>query len=251
MSSRQQPWPQGCRAAISLTFDDGLRSQRETAVALLKRYNLTATFYLIPRGDGWRQHLEHWLPVAEAGHEIGNHTTRHLCSRQRTGEPKGPNNLEGVGLDVVQQDILLAEERLRSVFGPGPRSFCYPCYQTHVGEGPTRQSYVPIVARHFPAARATGPYGSNHPASADLHHLWSWRCEGMTASTLIGHAERCAASGLWDIFTFHGIDEGHLSVSAVDLEVFLAYLDRRREDLWVAPVVAVAERIQQWREAAG
>lgn len=29
------PFPSGCRAAVSLTFDDGMRSQLEVAVPLL------------------------------------------------------------------------------------------------------------------------------------------------------------------------------------------------------------------------
>lgn len=243
----ERPWPRQCRGAISLTFDDGTPSQLEKVVPLLEKYRFSGTFYLIPRGDDWRAHLEKWRPVAAAGHEIGNHTTRHICSRQRTGGPKDQGCLEGATLEIIEQDIQLAEERLNAVFGPVERSFCYPCYQTHVGEGPTRQSYVPVVARRFKAARGTGPYGGNHYASADLHHLWSWRCEHMTAAELIGHAEHCAASGFWDVFTFHGIDEGHLSVSAFNFEQFLAHLDRRRDVLWTAPIITVANAILDWR----
>ncbi|MDT7892902.1 MAG: polysaccharide deacetylase family protein, partial [Armatimonadota bacterium] len=46
----ETPFPKGCRAAVSLTFDDGLKSQLEVAVPLLNDRGLRATFYLNPRG---------------------------------------------------------------------------------------------------------------------------------------------------------------------------------------------------------
>jgi peptidoglycan/xylan/chitin deacetylase (PgdA/CDA1 family) len=52
------PWPEGCEGAVSLTFDDGLRSQLETAIPLLDEHGLQTTFYLNPPHDGdeddWR-----------------------------------------------------------------------------------------------------------------------------------------------------------------------------------------------------
>src|ERR671931_2018435 len=57
-SSREGPWPGECRGAVSLTFDDGMRSQLETAIPLLDEHGLQATFYLNPPRDGdeddWR-----------------------------------------------------------------------------------------------------------------------------------------------------------------------------------------------------
>lgn len=242
-----RPWPRGCKGAVSLTFDDGMESHLHIALPLLEKYGLKATFYLIAGGEDWRAKLGRWNVAAQDGHELGNHTTRHLCSNQRSGVPAGPDNLEGVDLDTVEADILLAEERLRAVFGPVAHSFCYPCYQNHVGQGPTRQSYVPVVARHFTAARGLGLYGTNHPVSADLHYLWSWRCDEMNAAEMIGRAEEAAAAGHWDIFTFHGINEGHLNVTERDFERFLAHLDRRRDEIWTAPVIVVADAVRGWR----
>jgi peptidoglycan/xylan/chitin deacetylase (PgdA/CDA1 family) len=76
------PFPPGRRAAISLTFDDGLRSQREIAVPLLNDRGLRATFYLNPRGttpesDDWQERWAAWKEVAEQGHELGNHSLTH------------------------------------------------------------------------------------------------------------------------------------------------------------------------------
>jgi peptidoglycan/xylan/chitin deacetylase (PgdA/CDA1 family) len=76
------PFPSGCQAAVSLTFDDGMRSQLEVAVPLLNDRGLRATFYLNPRGtmpesDDWRERWAAWKKVAEQGHELGNHSLTH------------------------------------------------------------------------------------------------------------------------------------------------------------------------------
>ena len=252
------PWPAGCEGAVSLTFDDGLRSQIETAIPLLDEHGLQATFYLNPPRDGdeddWRARLAPWRAATERGHEMGNHSLTHPCSqnfdvvgREREAITFGGRGLEAMTLEEIEQDVLEAERRLRAgIPEQTVRSFCYPCYQSHVGMGATRQSYVPVIARHFVAARGKGER-ANHPARCDLHDLWSWPAERMSGAELVGLAERAAAEGRWAILTFHGIGEGHLPVAEVDLRELCGFLARRRDRLWTAPVVTIATRIQQWR----
>lgn len=243
---KNHPWPDGRLAAISLTFDDGLASQLSEAVPLLNRFGLHGSFYVNPRAD-WQDALAPWVQVAADGHEVGNHSVRHMCPRGLWNQPKGPNTLEGMTLADVEQDILLAQERLTTLLEEPPATYCYPCYANHVGEGADRQSYVPVVAKHFVAARGTGEFGYNYPGACDLHYLWSWRCEGASAASMIGRAEMAAMAGTWDIFTFHGVGDGHLSVAKVDLQQFLAYLAAQSDRIWVAPVATVAKRIAAWR----
>jgi hypothetical protein len=64
---------------------------------------------------------------------------------------------------------------------------------------------------------------------------------------LVGLAERAAAEGRWVVFTFHGIDEGHLPVAAVDLAELCGFLARHRDRLWTAPVAVVAHHVITWR----
>jgi peptidoglycan-N-acetylglucosamine deacetylase len=240
------PWPDGCQGAVSLTFDDGMTSQLRVAIPMLDEHGLAATFYLNPRGDNWEERLASWREAARAGHEIGNHTMAHPCTRafRETGEPAG---LEAMTLEELEADVVEAERRLRAAIPEPPeRSFCYPCYQDHVGEGEGRRSYVPVIARHFIAARAKGEM-ANHPASCTLHHLSSWPVERCWGATLVGLAERAASQGRWTILTFHGLNQGNLAVADVDLRELCAHLRRHRERLWTAPVITVARRIVDWR----
>jgi hypothetical protein len=149
----------------------------------------------------------------------------------------------------IEADILEASRRLRALI-PEQESFtfCYPCYQDYVGEGVNRQSYVPIVARHFPAGRGKGEI-ANHPLAADLAYLSSFPVERMSGAELVGLADRAAAQGRWAILTLHGIHQGHLSVADVDLRELVTYLARHRDRIWTAPVVQVAQRLIEWRKS--
>jgi len=249
MSVQSLPWPEGCWGAVSLTFDDGHPSQLEKGVPLLGDVVLNGTFYLNPRGEGdsWRDTLAAWQIVARMGHEIGNHTLSHPCPNSYAAEPTSRGGLEDLSLQDLESDILKAEQRLRTMFPEqGERSFCYPCYMSYVGSGATRQSYVPVVARHFAAARGLGER-ANNPFNCDLHYLHSWDAARRGGAELIGLVERSVAQGRWGILTFHGLEATHLPVALSDFSELMAHLDRHRQRIWTAPLITVAQRIADWR----
>jgi len=243
-------WPSGCKGAVSLTFDDGLPSQLDLGVPLLEEFGFKGTFYINPRG-GNEDFFMKWREIANRGHEIGNHSATHPCSCNFSGDPycKG---LENMTLEDIRLDILKAHDWIRRFIPRGSRTFAYPCYQTSVGRGLNKRSYVPIVAEIFIAARASGEKGySNSPLACDLHELWSWSADRMRCEEMIGLTIKAVNEGRWAIFTFHGINEGHLPVSDEDLAGFLRFLKEHRNEIWVAPVVEVAEHIISERKRLG
>jgi len=248
MASFPSPWPEGCRGALSLTFDDGLPSQLTRAFPIMQERGLRATFYLCPRGENWREALQPWQKVYEAGHEIGNHSLSHICSRGFADNPQA-KGLERMTLAEMEEDVLEAERRLQELFPLKNRSFCYPCFQNHVGEGLSRQSYTPIIAKHFVAGRGWGEI-PNHPATCDLHYLWAWMIRGHTGAELVGMAEQAARRGRWGIICFHGIGEGHLPVAEPDFVELCEHLVQAPY-IWVAPVRDIALAIQEWRKRVG
>lgn len=244
------PWPEGAQGAVSLTFDDGASSQLRIAIPVMNDLNLKGTFYVCPRGDDWMASLAPWREVAKVGHEVGNHSISHICSRALGTNPDAQRCLENTTLDELEADILEASRRLREGIPEQKEfTFCYPCYHEHVGEGINRKSYVPLIAKHFPAGRGRGEYGYNHPATCGLAYLWSWNIEHTNGSTLVGLAEQAAALGRWVIFTIHGINEGGLMLSESAFRELCTFLNRHRDRIWVAPVVTVASRIREWRES--
>jgi peptidoglycan/xylan/chitin deacetylase (PgdA/CDA1 family) len=250
MATSEAVWPGGQRGAVSLTFDDGSESQLRRAYPLLTERGLRGTFYLVPRGNDYAERLAPWRAVHDAGHEIGNHSLSHICTRNYR-EERGARGLETMTLEEIEADLVEAERRLSALFPrPEPRSFCYPCYFTHVGEGLSRRSYVPVVARHFAAGRAGGEYGLfNHPYNSDLHCLQGNDCQRMPGTELVGLVERAARQGRWAIFVFHGIDNGRLGIAEPDLVELIDHLAEHAERIWTAPVAEVARHLAEVRGA--
>lgn len=236
-------WPDGRLGAVSLTFDDGDRTHIERAIPLMDTHGLRGTFYLCPRGDDYRERFAQWSPAHENGHEIGNHSMSHTCSRNFSNTPGAPG-LETMTLDEIETDLVQAEQRLQEMFPRKSRSFCYPCYMTHVGEGLHRQSYVPVVAKHFVAGCAGGEYGfANHPINADLACVSRQPCERMAGPELVGFAERAARQGRWMIYAFHSIECGRLGTAMYEFQELVEHLGQNTERIWTAPVADVAQHL--------
>ena len=253
LESVQSPYPNGCRSAVSLTFDDGNLSQWEIAVPILNNRNLLSTFYLptvdsAPGYDHWTDILKSWKEVAEQGHEIGNHTRSHRFSRAFGESLDEGTYLETMTLQDIEADIMEAERRLDEVFGHSQRTFAYPCYHDYIGEGLTRQSYVPFIAKNFVAARSRGEF-ANYPLTCSLSYLWSYPVEHMSGAAMIKLIEQARSLGQWCILAIHGIDAGKLAITSKDFLEVCDYLKQNRSDTWVAPVIEVARRIIDWRSS--
>lgn len=234
------------RGAVSLAFDDGVKSQLQRAMPTMDRRGIRGTFYLNPTGKDWQEDMKRWAQVALAGHEIGNHTLSHTCSKNFGSSP----GLEDMTLEEVEADILAAQEQLVPLAPHQEHwTFGYPCHNTYVGQGTARQSYVPVVARHFLAARGDGEYGfGNRPDVVDLACVWGISVERMSGWEMIGLVEDLTWRGQWVILTFHEIDGSRLTVGSYDFGLLLDYLARRSDEIWTAPVVEVAGRIIEVRK---
>src|SRR5206468_11852414 len=131
--ARAQPsrgWPDGARAAVSLTYDDGLNSQLDYAIPELDKHDLKATFFLTEYNIQWR--LADWERVAQLGHEVANHTMTHPCAL--TG--LNPTRFERGEIDRM-------ETFLDNKFGSGrQRTFAYPCGYLGVGRGDRRERFA-------------------------------------------------------------------------------------------------------------
>lgn len=248
MATTASPWPADALGAVSLTFDDGVASQLDLAIPLLNKYGLQATFYVNPR-DNYREQLIPWRNATADGHEIGNHTISHPCSKNFAFiADNNRRALEEMTLDDIEDEIAEAGRRIAEMIPDQQAvSFGYTCYQPFVGRGATRQSYVPVVAKHCVAGRGRGER-PNDPRHCDLWYLWSTPCERMTGAELVGLVEQAPAQGRWTILTFHGVNDGHLHVAAGDLEELCDYLARNRSRIWTAPVATVAQHVAAYQQ---
>jgi peptidoglycan-N-acetylglucosamine deacetylase len=142
-------WPEGKRAAVSLSFDDARLSQIDTGLTVLKKKGVKVTFFVQP--GGVEQRLAGWKQAVADGHEIANHTRTHPCTGNY--EFSRNNALENYDLAKIAQEIDGASQEIYQQLGVKPRTFAYPCGQKFVGRGADVKSYVPLVAQRFVAGR--------------------------------------------------------------------------------------------------
>lgn len=236
------------RGAVSLTFDDGTDNQLQYAFPPLTERGLCGTIYLHARDRAVADRKREWMAVADAGHEIGNHSLAHICANNFSDRRGG---LEDVTLAEIEADMLAAQKRLEGIAPHQEHwTFAYPCAGTHVGEGGNRQSYVPLVDKHFLAGRGWGEYGfGNTPQYTDLANVWGIRTDRMGGFEMIGLVEELTARDKWVVLIFHDISGDRITVARDDYLMLCDYLARKKEEIYVAPMAEVAQRVSAIKKA--
>ncbi|MSP98743.1 MAG: polysaccharide deacetylase [Betaproteobacteria bacterium] len=230
-------WPEGKRAALSLSFDDARASQVDGA-ALLDGYNVKATFYVMPAGI--ERKLAGWKKVVASGHEIANHTVYHPC----LGWPR-QNALEDYTLERMRQELLEANRRIQELLGVVPETFAFPCAKTFVGRGKEHRSYVPLVADLFVAARVGEGRIPPDPAQIDFMQLSATDLDEKDFVQILPVIEAARKSGSWVILAGHDIGkDGTETTRLAMLEKLLQYARDPANELWIAPVSVIAKYLR-------
>jgi peptidoglycan-N-acetylglucosamine deacetylase len=234
-------WPEGKKAAISLTYDDAYTDQVDYLIPLLERYSIRGTFYVLDINLVKR--LEAWQAAAARGHEIGNHSSTHPCTiNYELG------SLEDLTLDQMARDIDAATINLRTKVGVEPVTFAYPCGLKTVGRGRGCRSYVPIVAPRFLVGRGYLEETPNRPGYCDLANVNGTKIDSLPFATLKNLVDQAAAKGQWICFAGHGVGPPG-SPSHQVLEQLCQYLKEPDKGFWVDTVANVGRYIKSQREA--
>jgi peptidoglycan/xylan/chitin deacetylase (PgdA/CDA1 family) len=236
-------WPGGARAAVSLTYDDGLNSQLDNAVPELDRLGLKATFFLTEQNilEGGR--LADWARVAREGHEVANHTVTHPCALGRVPPEQ-----------FARGEIEPMESFLDRNFGPArARTFAYPCGYLGVGRGERRERYAryrQILERDGVIAARTTSGRPNRVGDvlADRFNLHAF--EPTDEADLIGPARRyladAAAEGAWAILVFHDVLPRWGTEGDASIGVHRRILEHVAESgFWCAPMGQVFAHVQR------
>ena len=242
----QDYWPEGIQGAVSLTFDDGLPSQVVNAVPILNEHGLKGTFYV--NAGPWSEWLmtqDLWPPVAADGHELGNHGHRHPCSCNHRFMPR-ELCLDNIGLQDIRNAMAVTAAWLDSLAPAqaGQRSWAYPCYESWVGRGSARESYVPVVSQTFVAGRA-GMEMTNDPRWMDLAFTRSYEMHGQNAEQIIEMVERGVRRGHWVVLTFHGIGDDYIRTTTEDFSDVVQYLATEKERIWTGTFYDVASYVKE------
>jgi peptidoglycan/xylan/chitin deacetylase (PgdA/CDA1 family) len=241
-------WPPGKRAAISLSFDDARLSQIDAGYALLDKYGVKATFFVLP--SGMKERLAGWKEVVAHGHEIANHSMTHPCTANY--EFSARNGLEGYTLTTIAKEMDDANAELVQLLGVKPVTFAYPCGQKFVGRGTEVKSYVPLVASRFLVGRGYLDEAANDPNVCDLAQTMGVVFDGLTAKQILDLATDAAKSGRWMIFVGHEMGKlgAEQTTDLAALEDLLKYAKDPANGIWIDTVATIGRYVQQQRSSA-
>ncbi len=238
-------WPQGKQAAISLTFDDARLSQVDTGTALLDRYGIKATFFVVPVAV--EEHLNGWKKAVANGHEIGNHTINHPCTGNFSWSRK--NALENYSIDDIRNELIGCNKRIEELLGVKPEVFAYPCGQKFIGRGSNTKSYVPLIAELFIVGRGWRDEAMNDAGFCDLAQISGIEMDGKNFDEILPLIEEAKKTGQWLVLAGHEMGESGVQTTRLAmLKQLLEYVQNPSNGIWIAPAGTVAKYIREQRK---
>ena len=102
----------------------------DNAWPALKEAGLKASFYLTLTSPMVSERLDEWRALAEAGHELGNHTVSHPCSKSNPDRDRvsAHNNLDDYTLARMAQELAVADSFLQAIDGETERTLTPPLF---------------------------------------------------------------------------------------------------------------------------
>jgi peptidoglycan-N-acetylglucosamine deacetylase len=217
-------------AAVTYTFDDGLRDQYTVAVPLLNEAGLKGTFFVIPGrvspdvtdAEKRKNDKRAWGTItwdelksmAAQGHEIGSHTWTHP-------------NLTQLTADEIDEQLVKSRDAIAAHIGQPPLTLAFPFNARTPGiETATRKYYVAFRSYQL---------GTGGKSTVESLNRW---------------ADQQIRDKSWGVIMAHGIVTGYAAFTDPDiLRAHLRYVKSRAADIWVDTFANVA-RYEKERDEA-
>ena len=227
------PWPGGAKAAVVLTYDDGMDTHLDHAVPDLDAAGLKGTFFVPGHSDSLAKRLSEWRALAARGHELANHAIFHPCLRKPATGPerewvKPEYALESYTVERIRDEIAAMNTTLLAIDGETVRTLAYNCCDTTAGG----RSYVDAIRPLFLAARAGEDRIAADVGSLDPMLVPSWAATNVSGTQLIAFAQKAVDAGGLAVFQFHGIGGEWIPVSREAHRELLAWLAANRPTVW-------------------
>jgi peptidoglycan/xylan/chitin deacetylase (PgdA/CDA1 family) len=227
------PWPNGAKAAVVLSYDDGVDVDLDHVAPDLEAVGFRGTFFVPGHSESLAKRMPEWRALAARGHELGNHAIFHPCLRN---VPEGGRDwvqpeyaLESYTVERIRAEVAAMNTTLLALDGQVVRTFGYNCGDTTAGG----QSYVEALRPMFLAARAVGDKITDDVYTLDPMLVPSWIPQNVTGEQLIAFAKKALDAGGLAVFTFHGVGGGHsIDVPREAHHQLLAWLDANRRAVW-------------------
>jgi len=241
------PW-NNKQCAVVLTYDDAIDADLNNAVPALDSVKLRGTFYLIGSSPVVTRRLNEWRAAANRGHELGNHALFHPCDGSLPGRGfvTPDHDLSKYTIVRAVDEVRANNTLLAAIDGKTSRTFAYPCGDLQIGG----VRFYDQLRNDFVAARGVTA-GLQTAAQVNLDDINSYMINGQNGDYLIDLVKKAQQSRTVLVFLFHGVGGGHsLNVDLRAHRQLLRYLKAHEKDIWVAPMVEVAENIKAQQRAA-
>jgi peptidoglycan/xylan/chitin deacetylase (PgdA/CDA1 family) len=238
----------GKQCAVVLTYDDAIDVDLDNALPALDSLKLRGTFYLIGSSPVVAKRLPEWRRAAQRGHELGNHALMHPCDGSQPGRGfvTPDNDLSKYTVSRAVAEVRVTNTLLNAIDGKTARTFAYPCGDRQIGG----VNFYDQLKKDFVAARGVTS-GLQTAAQVDLANVDSYMINGQNGQYLIDLVKKAQQSHTLLVFLFHGVGGGHsLNVDLAAHRQLLRYLKAHEKDIWVAPMVEVAERVRASQQAS-
>ncbi len=197
------------RAMVSLTFDDGWRSQYDSAMPLLGKYGMNATFYLLTETIDYPDYMTVAMmqSLKNAGHELDSHTVSHPHLPQLT-------------VANIDKELSQSQTQLRQWFGAGvANDFASP-----YGEYNTKT--LTEIKKYYRSHRSTDE-GFNSKDNFDIYNI---KVQNImyttTAAQVKAWVEQAQREHTWLVLVYHevatAVEDPTYSISPADLDAQLA-----------------------------
>jgi sialate O-acetylesterase len=236
-----QPW-KGKKAAVVITYDDAIDEHLDNALPVLDSLGLKASFYVTGFAPSVQQRLNDWKKLATNGHELGNHTLFHPCMGNTPGREwvTDENDLSKYTVKRMENEIRMTNLFLQALDGKTERTFAYTCGDMRIADS----SFIDGMRHDFVAARAVRNEMHNIQ-EIDLYNVDCFMINNHTAAQMEAWVKKAIESGSLLVILFHGVGGGNaLNVSLQEHSRFLHYLKQEESNIWVAPMLEVAQHIR-------
>jgi len=234
------------QCAVVLTYDDAIDVDLDHALPVLDSLKLKATFYLIGSSSVVSKRMDEWRKVAKEGHELGNHMMYHPCDGNRPGRGfvTPETDLSKYTMARETNEAVMNNVLLRAIDGKDKRTFAYPCGDLKIGD----DFIWPHIQKEFVGARGVGA-GMQTIEKVDLGNIDCYMIDKRKADYMIDLVKQAMQTHTLLVFLFHGVGGGHnINVDLQEHSKLLHFIKEHEKEIWVAPMVDVAQHIKNYQE---
>ena len=239
-SQTNQHW-NGKKCAVVITYDDAIDQHLDNAIPVLDSLGLKATFYVTAFSQSMQTRLNDWRKLVIKGHELGNHTLYHPCIGGKGREwVKADYDMSKYSVQRMVDETRMTNLFLLALDGKTKRTFAFTCGDMKIGDS----SFINAMKNDFVAARAVR--NEMHKINEiDLYNVDCYMVNNHSFGQMKEWIDKAMQTNSLLVILFHGVGGGNsLNVSLPAHREFLQYLKKNEKDIWIAPMLDVAEFIK-------